>query len=159
MNTLKSIGGYLWAVAALITVLALFLRMDVLEDRLVAMTGLRISPWMTGGEVARTIERPGYKVIIHRPVFQGLISERENGFVQVDVHRRDQAAATLPTAVPKMIEETIDYNGDGVAYFTLTIDTAASRISLTPLSPAVVGVRYVFHLKTGWAVRVGLKKT
>ena len=50
---------------------------------LVSATGLTVSPWFNGGPVVRTVEHGAYRTEIHRPVFDALIGERSEGFVQV----------------------------------------------------------------------------
>ncbi len=150
MRRVTSLVGFVWAACAVLVVLACFIGSDYFSQRLAAATGVKISPWFSGGEIAATTEHGTYRTLIHRPVFDGLISERQDGFLQVrwEPHQ----------ALPARIEEAIDYNGDGTTDFTIVLDTTSGEASLTGTSPSVVGIRGTYRLKTGWAVRILLRK-
>ena len=150
MERLKSIGGYTWAVLCVLVVFAGFFFNNALEEGLASAAGLRISARMTGGEVVRTLDRGAYTVAIHRPVFDGVLGERKRGFVQVNWK--------AVTAIPPVLREILDYDGDGRDDFLVEIDTATGRGSLTPYTASVVSLQEVFPLSHGWAVRVNLKK-
>jgi hypothetical protein len=150
MALLKSTAGYAWGVLCILVVLATFLGHGFLEERFAKASGIRIHPRMTGGEAVRTIERGGYTVTLHRPVFDGLISDRRTGFVRVDFTREDR--------VPPVIEEQIDWDGDGRHDFSVVIDTGTSKVSLRAAGPGVTGIEQLYVLKRGWAVRVGLTR-
>lgn len=150
MQTIKPIIGYAWAACAVLVVLACFIGSDYFSHRLAAATGITISPWFSGGEVAATTEHGTYRALIHRPVFDGLFSERQDGFVQIKWEPHQ--------ALPATITETIDYNGDGATDFTIVLDTTSGKASLSGQSPTVRGIERTFKLKTGWAVRVLLHK-
>jgi hypothetical protein len=120
------------------------------ERGLVAVTGLRVSPWFTGGEVAATVNHGPYETRVHEPVFQALIGEREEGFVQVTVTPSD--------SLPPVVREDVDFDRDGKPDFTMTLDTAAATAEVEALDDRVGTVRGVVRLDDGIAVRVNLRK-
>jgi hypothetical protein len=151
MAKLKAILGY--TVAALMIPLALATLMGLNDwmRLLVSTTGLTVSPWFTGGEVIQTVDHGDYQTRIHRPVFDALIGERSEGFVQVDW--------TPPTAVPARIDEQVDFDGDGQVDFHIELDTQTRQANLTPLTSQVLGLEGVYRLDDAWAIRVTLKNS
>jgi hypothetical protein len=150
MSTLKGFLGYIWVFAAILIALGTFVGFDILPRVLVAATGITVSPWFTGGEIVRTIDHGVYKTHIHRPVFDGLIGEREKGFIQLNWE---------PSAgLPLVIREEIDYDGDHREDFLITLDTKTGDTSLTAFNTSVRSVERSYRLKKGWAVRVLLQK-
>jgi len=111
---LKAVLGYTLAALAFVVALATFVGMPAWEKALVSGTGLRVSPWFTGDEVAYTVPHRGYETRIHRPVFQALIGERSEGFVQVDWAPAD--------SLPAVLDEEIDYDRDGVGDFRIRLE-------------------------------------
>jgi len=150
MKTLKSTVGYAGAIAAFFIVLATFFGSDYFSRKLASVSGVVISPRMTGGEIVKTIDHGAYKTSIHRPVFDALIGESKAGFVQI----RWEPFGGLPP----LIEEKIDYSGQQKEDFLITLDTKTGKASLMPYSHSVVSIEEVYKLKDGWAVRVHLKK-
>ena len=70
----------------------------------VAHAGLHIDATYTGGTVARTIQRPGYRIVVYQPVRpHGL--ERVEPFVQIAFAPAD--------AMPAHVSEELDLDGDG----------------------------------------------
>jgi hypothetical protein len=115
----------------------------------VADSGVRISPWITGDAIAYTIPHDGYRTVIHKPVFMGLLWETRDGFVQVEWTPRE--------AAPARIDEEIDYDGDGRADFRVQWNTQTGEIALIPLSENVLYLEGKYELKEAWAVRVRVK--
>ncbi len=151
MSKLKTFLGYVLAALGLPIILATFMGQGFWMKSLVSATGLRVSPWYTGDGVARIVAHGSYETRIHKPVFQALIGERPEGFVQVD-----WAAAGN---VPAQVAEDIDYNGDGQADFRVELDTTTQQAKLTPYTPQVIGLQGTYRLKDAWAVRVNLKNS
>ncbi|HOE17215.1 MAG TPA: hypothetical protein PLX02_05795 [Syntrophorhabdaceae bacterium] len=150
MPKIRSILGYMWAGAAVIVVFATFLGSGFFSRTLVAASGVKISPLYTGGEVVRSVDHGSYRALIHRPVFDALIGERKEGFIQVNWE---------PLAgLPPVIEESIDYTGDGKADFSVRIDTKTGKTMLTHINPQVTSIEESVKLDDGWVVRVQLKK-
>jgi hypothetical protein len=100
----KTVLGYTGATLTVaLAVLTPFVLMGAFT-RAVAHAGLRVDERYSGGTVARTVDRGGYRVeIYHEVAPQGL--RHWDPFVQVDFG----PAARLPATV----DETIDLDGDG----------------------------------------------
>jgi len=150
MGRLKSVLGYTLAVLASLIVLATFFGNDYFSYKFASATGIKVSPWYTGGEIVKIVEHGTYRTIIHRPVYDGLMGERREGFIQI----KWQSTAGLPP----MIRETVDYDGYDKADFLVTLDTATGETTLIGYNPAVVSVKKTYKLDTGWAVRILLRK-
>lgn len=150
MKRLTSIAGYAWAVLAIPIVLATFMGMDFWARGLAGATGVIISPWFTGGEIARTERHEGYRTEIHRPVFDGLLGQRKEGFVQVTWMPEKET-------LPPVIDEAIDYDGDRVEDFFISLDTRTNEASLSPESSRVIGLGEIITLREGRVARVRLK--
>jgi hypothetical protein len=151
MRRLKAVLGYTLAALALVVALATFGAMPAWERAFVAGTGLRISPWFTGDEIAYAVGHGGYETRIHRPVFQALVGERREGFVQVDW----APAAALPAT----IDEEIDYNRDGVGDFRIRLEGDKEEALLTPIAPEVGKLLGTYRLTDARSVRVVLANT
>jgi hypothetical protein len=169
-SRVRCAGGYLWAALALPVVLATFFGMEGFARGFVGMTGLRISPWFSGGEISREVDHGTYRTLIHEPVFQGLLGERRNGFVQVDW--KPAEGSTLPDS----IGEAIDLDGDGAADCRVgfrnvptpaghagserasAAGTALSPVRLTPFHSGVLGLREDLRYE-GWrSIRINLRR-
>jgi hypothetical protein len=148
----QKILGYSWAVLALVIVLAAFIGNLTWAKQLVKVTGVTISPWCTGGEEIATLDRANYQTVLHRPVFDGLIGERREGFVQVNLK------AYVGEELPEMITEEIDYDRDGANDFTIVLNTKTDQATLQAASERVVKVEGVYRMEKERAVRVKLKK-
>ncbi len=151
MSKLKAFFGYALAALGLPITLATFMGMGFFSNSLVSATGLRVSPWYTGDEVAHTVMHDGYETRIHKPVFQALIGERSEGFVQVDW--------APPGRVPALMAEDIDYNADGQPDFRVELNTQNQQATITPYTAQVIALQGTYRLKDAWAVRVTLKNT
>jgi hypothetical protein len=149
MKRLKTMVGYTVAVLATFVALASFLGNSYFSQKLVSATGIKVSPRYTGGEIINVVEHNTYMTLIHRPVFDGLIGERKEGFIQVNWESR--------TGLPPVIQESVDYNGDNKADFLITLDTATGNASMTGYHPAVLSVQKTYKLDKGWAVRIKLR--
>jgi len=66
--------------------------------------GLHIDATYSGGTVARTIERNGYRIVVYQPV-QPRLLQRSEPFVQVAFEPAD--------ALPAQVSDEIDLDGDG----------------------------------------------
>jgi hypothetical protein len=97
--------------------------------------------------VVRRIEHEAYATEIHRPVFDGLLCERNWGFVQVDWAPADR--------LPDRIDEEIDYDGDGQADFRIHF-TPGEKPVLTALGEHVLGLEGAYQVHDAWVVRVAL---
>ncbi len=150
MARLKKIFGYSIAWLGVPLVMATFIGMNFWAGQLVSATGVKVSPWFVGGEVVHIIAHDHYQTQLHRPVFDGLLWDSKEGFVQVDWRPFN--------ALPRRIEEDIDYDQDGRNDFRVTIDVPSLQAQIQPLSPTVLGLEGVFHLEDSVAARVRLQK-
>jgi hypothetical protein len=146
---LQTLFGYTAAVLMLIVALATFIGMNYFSHKLVGATGLKISPWFSGGEIVQTIDRGAYKILQHRAVFDGLIGQKTEGFVQIDF---------APLAgLPDRINEKIDFDLDGKIDFALEYDVVANTAVITAHNPRVISLAGCHVLKERRAVRVRLR--
>lgn len=150
IGKLRSAAGYTMAAAALAVVLVTFIWQDRLSLVFARATGIKVSARYTGGEVVRTIGHGSYRTLIHRPVFDGLFSERSEGFIQVNW---DGAPPW-----PAVLEEAVDYDGDNALDLVVTFDTKTLEAGLSRKSPYVTGIAKTYKIDKGFAVRIALKK-
>jgi hypothetical protein len=154
MAKLRSVLGYIVAALSILIMVAAVASFILLPDPslsgpLIAATGLTTSPWYSGGEVARTVDNGAYQTQIHRPVFDALIGERKEGFIQVGWAPLD--------ALPARIDKEIDADGDGQADFRVEVDTANKESTMTPYAPWVLDLEGTYRLNDTLAVRVRLR--
>jgi hypothetical protein len=150
MSKLKSFTGYAWAIAAIIIAPATFFGYNYFSRTLATTTGVIVSPRVSGGEIIKTVDHGSYKTALHRPVFDALIGQTKEGFIQINW----EPAAGLPP----IIREGFDYNHDGKEDFIITLNTTTGETTLTKNSPDVLDIGKSYRLKNGWAVRVLLKR-
>jgi hypothetical protein len=150
MRRTRKVFGYIWAVVCTIIAVVTFMQRPYFASALATKSGVTISPRFSGGETRWIVAHAGYRTLIHRPVFDGLFSEREKGFVQVNWEPR--------TGLPRMITEEIDYDGDGRADFRIMLDTITGGSSLRAYDVSVISVDRSYRLSNGWAVRILLSK-
>jgi hypothetical protein len=112
------------------------------------MPFMKINPRYTGGEVSSRIIEESCTLEIRKPVFNGFLNERNTGFVQMDWRGN----------ISEMLNDTIDYNGDGKKDFCITVNTKESKTDLKPYNRNVQDVVLSTPTSYGWAVRVGLRK-
>ena len=148
MGRAASIIGYCLAALAIPVAIATFAGMDFFSRGLVAATGLKVSPWMNGGDVIHVVEHGGYQTQIHQPVFDGLFGEKKEGFVQVDW--------TPLKNLPSSISEEVDFDRDGKADFKIGLDVEAVSAEITKENPRIKSLEGCYKLKDGRAVRVWL---
>ncbi len=141
--------GYAWGIALALGSPLLFFLSDPLAHSLATLPFMKNHPRYSGGEVVRVESGSGAEWRIHRPVFDGLLSENDHGFVQIDVAYQGENA----------ISRAIDHDGDGLADFTLSIPGRSSgEPTLTALSENVTSIERRAATRDGWIVRVGLDK-
>lgn len=150
MKILKAICGYTLAVLSVpIVLIGIMGPQFGLGELFISATGLTHSPWISGGEVVQTIDHGTYQTQIHRPVFDALIGERKEGFVQVDW--------VPPDGLPARIDEEIDADGDGQTDFRIEVDTANKESTLTPYVSWVLDLEGTYKPEGLLMVRVRLK--
>jgi len=86
----------------------------------VAHAGLHIDPMYSGGTIARTVQRDGYRIVVYQPV-QPRMLERIDPFVQIVFEPVDR--------LPAHVSDEVDLDGDGQAdvsvSFTVPADASA----------------------------------
>lgn len=149
MIKLKAILGYIIAVLTLFVVLATFIGNDFFARKFIDITSLKVSPLYTGGEISKVISLKDCQIKIHKPVFQGLFSDRSNGFVEVDYESKN---------MPQIISQSIDFDGDGKIDFSIKYDIKNNKSEFEALNKNVVSLNGVYKIKSGYAIKVDLKK-
>jgi hypothetical protein len=148
MKKVKIIAGITWAVICLVVIIILFPGLNSFSASAAKLHFMKINPNYTGGEVAKEIVSAGCTLQIRKPVFDGLFRERKYGFVQIDWRGK----------VPEKINDTIDFNFDGVPDFAVEIDKAKPETELFAMNSEVVKVRTSTSTSYGWVIRVDLTK-
>jgi hypothetical protein len=149
MIKLKAFLGYIAAVLALFVVLATFIGNDFLAKKFIDVTSLKVSPLYTGGEVYKTLSFKDSQIRIHKPVFQGLFSDRSEGFVEVDYESKN---------APDIISQNIDFDDDGKDDFSIKYDVKNDKSEFKSLNRNAVSLKGVYKIKSGYAIRINLKK-
>ena len=151
MARFKSFLCYSLALMAVPIVLATFMGMNLWAEKLVAITGLEVSPWYTGGQVLYTVQHDQHLTLIHRPVFDGLIKERRKGFVQIKWKPNE-------VLLPMLIDEEIDFDTDGRNDFRIKLNTETNEAELQAFNDEVVSPDEVLVLGNERIVRIALKR-
>ncbi len=107
MKKIKITLGVTWAFVALIMIIILFPGINDFSSRLSKLSFMKIHPRYSGGDPGSRIISGRCTLDIRKPVFKGLISDRENGFVQLD-WRGD---------LPELLNDSVDYDNDGLSGF------------------------------------------
>jgi hypothetical protein len=149
MVKVKAFLGYIAAVLTLFVVLATFIGNDFFAKKFVDITSLKVSPIYTGGELCKVLPYDGYQVKIHKPVFQGLFSDRAKGFVQIDYEGKN---------IPAIISQNIDFDNDGNNDFYIKYDPKNNTSEFKSLNKNVVSLEGVYKVKDNYSARVSLKK-
>jgi hypothetical protein len=152
VDKIKSWLAHTWAALATPIVLATFIGIPFFSRILAEGTGIQVSPWFTGGEVMREIAHEGYRTVLRRPVFDGLIGQRSLGFIQVEWLPEEGAA------LPDVVEEGIDIDDDGKEELTVRLDTQANRATIDAHSPRVLGLERIYTLQRERVIRVKLRR-
>jgi hypothetical protein len=151
MSRIKTIPTYAWAFLAGPIVLVTFMGMEPLASLFVMVTGLRVHPIYAGGEVTQVINHGDYQTFIHRPVFDGLIHERDTGFVQIEWQPKD-------ANLPERLDEQIDFDQDGKTDFRVQLSTSTNATTLEPLDSRVMSANEVVKAQNARILRVNLRK-
>lgn len=102
----------------------------------VARAGLHIDATYSGGTIARTLQRNGYRIVVYQPVQPRLI-ERVEPFVQLAFEPAD--------SLPARVSDEVDLDGDGQpdvrVSFTMPADAGAKlRGNVTALNQKYVSL-------------------
>jgi hypothetical protein len=148
MNKVKIIAGITWAFICLVLIIVLFPKLNTLSSAASKLPFMKINPNYTGGEIAQKTIMENCTLVIRKPVFSGLIREKQNGFVQIDWRGN----------IPEEITDTIDYDFDKIQDFSLRINSKNSKTELHPFNSKVREVGVSTRTSYGWAVRIILVK-
>ncbi len=149
MKKIKIISGIAWAFISLVLIIILFPGLNNFSASAAKLPFMKINPNYTGGDVAKEIVADACTLQIRKPVFDGLFRERKHGFVQIDWRG----------IVPGKINDTIDFNFDGIPDFSVFIDREKAITELKPLNASVERIGTSTPTSYGWVVRVELKNT
>jgi len=105
----------------------------------VAHAGLHIDPMYSGGTIARTVQRDGYRIVVYQPV-QPRMLERIDPFVQIVFEPADR--------LPARVSDEVDLDGDGRpdvrVRFTVPRDANAKlRGDVTALNGKYISLTHV----------------
>jgi len=148
MKTIKIIAGITWALLCLLVIVVLFPALNPLANSVSKYSFMKINPRLSGGEIVREYNKDNYAISIHRTVFDGLLRDRQQGFVQIDWRGK----------LPQLINDTIDFDNDNMSDFIIQVDTTSKKSSIIPLNPTIRDIEISTKTSYGWAVRVGLVK-
>jgi hypothetical protein len=148
MKRIKIIAGITWAFICLIIIMILFPGLNNFSASAAKLPFMKINPNYTGGEVAHQVISSGCTLDIRKPVFDGLLGERNKGFVQIDWRGN----------IPEIINDTIDYNFDETPDFEINIDRLKLKTSLVTMNNRVKDIIISTPTSYGWAIRVKLIK-
>ena len=148
MKKVKIIAGITWAFLCLILVLVLFPGLNSFSGSVSKLPFMKLNPRYSGGEVAKQIVTESCTLDIRKPVFNGLFRERDRGFVQLDWR------GTLP----ETINDTIDYNNDGIKDFSVIVKPKDQKTDIKPFNNRVRELITSTPTSYGWALRVEIIK-
>jgi hypothetical protein len=148
MKKIKIIAGTIWAVSGLLLILILFPGLNSFSVSASKLPFMKINPNYSGGEVAQHITFPDYSIDIRKPVFDGLIKEKKNGFIQIEWRGN----------IPEILIDTIDYNLDNMPDFRVMIDRIQTVTEIKSFNSKVGDVIASTQTSYGWAVRINVKK-
>ena len=148
MKKVKIIAGILWAFLGVVLIIILFPGLNSFSVSVSKLPFMKINPIYTGGDIAKQIVADRCTLDIRKAVFNGFLNERKTGFVQMDWHGD----------LPEIINDSIDYDQDGVKDFIISVNRKNSKTILNPISNNVKKVVISTQTSYGWAVRVGLIK-
>jgi len=149
MKKLLAIPGYIWAIICILILPVCFIKNDTFAAEMAKLPFIKLHPVYSGGDEAKVITDPALTTTIYRPVFDGFIGERKNGFVQVKF--------TSPSdTLPRVIQKDVDYNLDNAVDFKVEINTATGDTKLTPVNNLVKSLNISSPVKKSWVIRVNV---
>ena len=134
MERLKANLGYSLAVLTIAVAVAGPLFWFGFFARAAGKTSLHVNPVFTGGEPAQTLARPGYQIVVYKPVPKQAPLSAEAPFVQVVW----KPASALPPAVSEQLDLEDLGRPDCVISFQAPRDPRAKlRVNVEPLAGRV----------------------
>jgi hypothetical protein len=147
LSILLSLPAYSWAVVMMLLIPVMFVGLSTFTHELARFSFMKIHPRYSGGEIAYEYAENEIKFIIHEPVFKWLIKDKNNGILQIEI------------VTPKTILEktSIDINGDSTP--DILIDISEDKgLKITPFTKDISGLQIWSKTKTGWLLRLSIKK-
>jgi hypothetical protein len=144
MKKIKIALGILWAILCLIIIIVLFPGLNSFSSGVSKLPFMKINPNLTGGEAAEQIVMESCTLVIRRPVFDGLVGERNHGFIQLDWKGN----------IPEIINDTIDYDMDNHPDFSIMINRPESSTIFHSMNPKVKKAGISTPTSYGWSVRI-----
>ena len=148
MTYIKSTFGYLIAFLSIIVAVATFASDGIIGKAIVKRGNLVVSPNMYGGKIIKTIHNDGYRIVIHEPVFQGLLKPKKRGYVQIDFF--------IDKNAPTVISEDIDFDEDNKIDFNISYNTSINHADIKSYHPHVSTRFRGTKRKSGYTVRIAL---
>ena len=148
MKKIKIVAGIFWAILCLLLILVLFPGLNNFSSGISRLPFMKINPNLTGGEAAEQIVMKSCTLVVRKPVFDGLIGERKQGFVQIDWRGN----------LPEIVSDTIDYDLDKKPDFVIRISRSESSTVLKLLNPKVRKVGISTPTSYGWSARIKIEK-
>ncbi len=148
MKKIKIIAGITWAIIGLVMIIILFPGLTNFSTSLASLKFMKINPHYTGGEAGMKYINEGCTLEVRKPVFDGLLTERKHGFVQLE-WRGD---------VPLTIIDTIDYDLDHDPDFSVFVDRNNLKTIVNPFNKTVEDISVSTQTSYGWALRVNLRR-
>ena len=149
MKTLRTIPAYIWAVICVFLIPAAFIGNEGFAKQMAKLPFMKINPIYAGGEVARIIHDSTLIISINKPVFEALIGESSEGFVQIKFEG--------DSLLPEMISQKIDFDNDGVQDFKLVINTKTNDTQFEAFNKDVIDLGISSKVKDFWIVRVEVR--
>jgi len=146
MRRMRAGMGFTWALCMPLVVVAIFFGLQQWSDLFAELPFMKIHPRHSGGEVVQGIFADGVRYELHRPVFDGLIADRDSGFMQIDV---------IPTGVRKSVDHSFDWNWDGISDFQIRIGSRDDAVPESESYSSQCGPIETFaKTENGWILRI-----
>lgn len=120
VNYLKPGLGYLWMITALLASVAGLANLGAIEEVLFIKRGFQVTENWGGGRTDSVIIHDKYRTVIHQPVFAGLWSETDRGFIKIDWIGEPE--------LPVRIAEAVDYDHDNRTDFIIKLNTVDNEV-------------------------------
>ena len=149
MKKIRAILGYSWAILVIPIIFVALMGMDGWANMLMS-TGIKVNPWFTGGEVVKEVTQKDYDLKIHRPVFDALIGQKSQGFVQLDIKNKNEK-------LPHKINLEIDFDNDKKLDFKIDLDTVNDKAKIESRESNIISIDNPVKTDWGYILRVNLK--
>ncbi|MBF0546265.1 MAG: hypothetical protein HQM08_17610 [Candidatus Riflebacteria bacterium] len=146
MKSLKWIFGYVIAAGYIFLTVAYFFLSQKLEIKFINTFPAKLSPKFTGGEVTKMAERGTYKFFLQKPVFDALIGQTSEGFLQIGW----TPLKTLPAA----ISEDVVLEDGKKPEFHIDVDTKNLKGTITNPGSLIFGEPEIAKLTDSIVARI-----